>query len=278
LAVNVGYFRTWFGNFQITDNLLVTPADFDPFCITAPVDARLPNGGGYQICDGLTDVNPLKFGQVENLITQASRFGNRREVYNGVDATFNWRFGQGRLLQGGTNVGNTVTECVTADAPQQFCKNVPPFFQPQFKLSGAYPLPFWDLGVSATFQSLPGVPIGFTTTGTTGLATNSGQYSATNAEVKPTLGRDLSNGATGTTTVFLLEPNKYFEDRLNQVDIRFTKTVRVGRGRLRGNFDIYNLFNTATVLSLNGTYPKDYLKPFQILGARLFKFGAVLDF
>ena len=142
-------------------------------------------------------INPSKFGQVQEVVTQSSHFGNRREVYNGVDATFNWRFGRGGLLQGGTNVGRTMTECVTVDAPQQFCKNVPPFFLPQVKLSGSYPLPFWDLGVSATFQSLPGIPIGFTTGG---LAANSGQYSATNAEVRPSLGRDLARGATGVTT------------------------------------------------------------------------------
>ena len=41
MALNVGYFRTWYGNFQATDNLAVTPADFDPFCVTMPVDARL---------------------------------------------------------------------------------------------------------------------------------------------------------------------------------------------------------------------------------------------
>jgi hypothetical protein len=265
LAFNVGYFRTWFGNFQVTDNLLVTPADFDPFCITAPADPRLPNGGGYQVCD-LYDIKPEKFGQVQNLVTQASHFGNQREVYNGVDATFNWRFGQGGLLQGGTNVGNTVTECVIVDAPQQFCKNVPPFFLPQFKFSGSYPLPFWDLGISATFQSLPGIPIG------------SGRYAATSAAVKPSLGRDLSRGATGVTTVQLIEPNQYFEKRLNQVDIRFSKLVQVGRGRVRGNFDIYNLFNSAAVLAVNGTFPRDYLKPQQILGGRVFKFGGVLDF
>jgi hypothetical protein len=80
------------------------------------------------------------------------------------------------------------------------------------------------------------------------------------------------------TTLFLVEPNQYFEDRLNQVDIRFTKTVRVGRGRVRGSFDIYNLFNSAAILALNGTYPKEYLRPPQILGGRLFKFGGQFDF
>src|SRR5262249_49344107 len=41
-ALTVGYFRTWYGNIQVTDNLAVGPADYDPFCVTAPADARLP--------------------------------------------------------------------------------------------------------------------------------------------------------------------------------------------------------------------------------------------
>ncbi|MBM3820889.1 MAG: TonB-dependent receptor [Acidimicrobiia bacterium] len=32
VALNVGYFRTWHGNFQVTDNLLVGPADYDEYC------------------------------------------------------------------------------------------------------------------------------------------------------------------------------------------------------------------------------------------------------
>ena len=42
MGLTVGYFRTWYGGFQALDNQLVTPADYDPFCITAPVDSRLP--------------------------------------------------------------------------------------------------------------------------------------------------------------------------------------------------------------------------------------------
>src|SRR5205814_5265565 len=68
LGVTFGYFRTSYGNLQVTDNLAVTPADYDSYCVTAPSDARLPGGGGYQVC-GLFDVKPAKFGQVNNLVT-----------------------------------------------------------------------------------------------------------------------------------------------------------------------------------------------------------------
>ena len=56
VALNVGYYRTWYGGFLATDNLAVTPADFDPFCVTAPSDPRLPNAGD-PVC-GLYDIRP----------------------------------------------------------------------------------------------------------------------------------------------------------------------------------------------------------------------------
>ena len=53
---------------------LVTPADFDPFCITAPADSRLGSVSGKQLC-GIYDVKPAKFGQINYLRTQASHYG-----------------------------------------------------------------------------------------------------------------------------------------------------------------------------------------------------------
>ena len=40
-SMDVSYFRRWYGNFTVTDNLTIAPTDFDPFNITAPVDSRL---------------------------------------------------------------------------------------------------------------------------------------------------------------------------------------------------------------------------------------------
>ena len=75
LSVTGGYYHNWDGNYRVTDNAAVADADYSPYCITAPSDPRLPGGGGYQVC-GLYDINPDKFGQVSNVVTQASNFGS----------------------------------------------------------------------------------------------------------------------------------------------------------------------------------------------------------
>jgi len=73
-----------------------------------------------------------------------------------------------------------------------------------------------------------------------------------------------------------------FEDRLQQVDVRFTRSFRLARARIRGNADFYNLFNQGDVLNMvtrhAGPTGGRWLAPIQILGGRMFKFSAQLDF
>src|SRR5947207_1580645 len=45
VSAEVSYFRRAQGHFTTTDNLDVAPSDFSSYCVTAPTDARLPNGG-----------------------------------------------------------------------------------------------------------------------------------------------------------------------------------------------------------------------------------------
>ena len=69
-----------------------------------------------------------------------------------------------------------------------------------------------------------------------------------------------------------------FEGRINQLDLRLTKTFRVGRSRFQGSFDIYNLLNASSILAINTRYGPAWLTPTQILDARLFKFALQANF
>jgi len=73
-------------------------------------------------------------------------------------------------------------------------------------------------------------------------------------------------------------PGTQFDDRLNQVDFRVTKTVRVNRFRIRGTADVYNLLNASNVINMNVTYGPSWKDAIQILSGRLLRVGAQFDF
>ena len=265
MSAEASYHGRRYGNFSVTDNLAVTPANFDPYCVAAPVDSRLPGGGGFPVC-GLYDVNPSKVGQVNNLVVDASKFGKQTETYHGADFLVNARLRAGGRLGGGLNTGRSVTNnCFVVDSPQalQFCEVKPPF-QVNARVYGVYPLP-WDLQASATFQSIPGPLI-------------TANYVVPNGQIAPSLGRNLAAGANATATVPLVQPGTMYGDRLYQTDLRLTKILRMGTRRLQGNVDLYNLFNASPVLLQNNTYGPAWQRPTAILPGRLIKFGAQYDF
>ncbi len=78
-SLEVAYTRRWYSGFTVTDNQATANSDWSPYSITAPSDPRLPGGGGY-IVSGLYDVNPTKFGQVNNLIIDSSKYGEEYQV------------------------------------------------------------------------------------------------------------------------------------------------------------------------------------------------------
>jgi hypothetical protein len=265
VGVSVGYFRTAWKNLTTTDNLATTQADYDEYSLRAPADPRLPGSGG-ELITGLYDVSRAKFGQVDNLVQHASRFGGRTDIYNGVDFNFSVRARQGVFVQGGFSTGRQATNaCVALDSQQdlRFCEVTPPF-QTQMKLLGGYTFP-GGVQASGTFQTLPGIPV-------------VASYTASNSEIAPSLGRNLSSGANGTVTIDLIEPRTIFEGRINQLDVRLSRPFRLGRAKLQAMFDVYNVLNASPILQINTTYGPAWLTPTAILDARLFKFGVQLDF
>ena len=293
LSVDASYNRRWFGNFRIFQATQVTAANYDPFCVTSPTDARLPGGGGQEIC-GFYNIQPQFAGQDQTniLVTNASTIGNIDQKYDGVDLSAKLRLPKGILVQGGTSTGRTYTNwCgvvqghpeVIGAAPYvsvtgspstalaQFAKTTPYCesaapFQTQVKLSGVYPLP-WNFVTSATFQSIA-YPQEFYGTFGGILATRA----FTNAEIAPSLHRNLAGGAQ-SAVLQMLPASSMFGDRLNQIDWRITRRFSWGSGKIQPQLDIYNLTNNNAVVALNNTYGASWQQPIQILAGRVVKFG-----
>jgi hypothetical protein len=295
VSLNAGYYRNWYDNFLVTDNGDVSPADYSPFCITAPNDARLPGGGGYSVC-GLYDISPAKFGRVTNLVTRAEHYGKLRYVSNFINLSVNTRLSSGAQFSAGFDTGRTVNDaCFEVDSPgagaaanlpgvsrtptpftatevngRKICRATTPWSaNAQFKANGSYPLP-GDFAVSGTLQNVAGPMI-------------TANYTVPNTLVAPSLGRDLAacggrTPCTATVAVPLVAPQTMFEPRRTQLDLRLTKFVRLTRGQFQLNLDVYNALNASNVVTLNTNYGPSWLQPTSFLTGRLYEIGVQWSF
>ncbi|MBI3262842.1 MAG: TonB-dependent receptor [Acidobacteria bacterium] len=284
LGVTATYSHVTNFNQLETDNLFVTPADFDEFTIVVPDDPRLPASVRGQTITGLHVIKDAKRPLVDNFRSFDTTIGGDTTLtYNGADFNVNWRMPNGGTIAGGMTWGDAhLNECFVIDDPTRlrFCdRNVDPNFGLvrgglQVKLLGAYPLPGgWQ--ASGSFQSVRGPEIT--------AAWTSRDFNGT---IRFPNSTRTSLGATPTVTVQLLEPGTMYDDRLYQVDLRATKVFgRVNR-RVRIMMDLYNVLNNNAVLqrSIIGrtdayAFPGGaWGRPVSILEARLFKIGAQLDF
>jgi carboxypeptidase family protein len=277
VSADFTYFRRWYGNFVLVDDLAIGPADFDRFTITAPRDPRLPGGGGYPV-EGY-DIKPAKFGvAAQPFVTLSSKYGKQQDYWDGIDATVNARPRDGLFFQGGVSTGRRVEDncdvIPKVDNPSAlYCHREEPMLT-FVKGYGSYTIPKVDVVISGTYQTKPGPLV---------LAI----YTATNADIAPSLGRSLAAGATSNVDVHLLAPGPYTTtnggsgqvhgERLHQVDFRFSKLLRFGGTRARANMDVYNALNSSAVLDQNDAFG-DWQRPTEILIARFVKFSVQFDF
>ena len=287
LGLNVGYFRTWYGNQRLTNNLALGPQDFNPYSVTVPAEPLLPGGGGNTV-SGFYDVVPAKVGQSNLLIDLASKYGNPSEVFNGLDVSVTARLGRGRYLQAGLSTGSTTTDsCYVNDQPQLlpdgrsasdprsagYCK-VSSLWSGSTQFKAAIVLPiWWQLQASANYQSLPPIP-------------TAANASYSNVAIVPSLGRDLAacgarTGAACTAQVVanLVLPNTYYlEPRLQQLDVRLSRVFRAGRGTIQPQIDFFNIFNASDVLGITTRLGPRFNVPTGVLDPRLVKFGVNITF
>jgi len=295
VSVNVGYARRWFGKFTVVDNLAVTPADFDEFCLTAPADDRLGSASGSRVC-GLYDLNPSKLGQVQNLMTSSKTYGSQKEYWQGIDLTTNARLPHRITVAGGLSSGtdgNNTDACFAVDSPGGVVDDrarsglspngasalaglgvgglrscsVNRSWRTSVRFLGTVDLP-WDLQAGVTLQTNPGPEI---------LA----NYTLTSAQVGSVVqfvnpGRTTFSG--GSATVSLVEPGRMFGDRMNQLDVRLAKGIRYRHARGLLTLDVANLLNGNAVLVENNAYGARWRQPIAVLQGRTIKPAIRIEF
>jgi hypothetical protein len=240
----------------------------------------------------------------QNYVTFAKNYGKLSDVWNGFDFNANVRQLGGLMLQGGFSTGRRTTDMCEVAAklplwlatnagaaannlvqsgtfinvgagrnldivdpagvltPQEFC-DLDSGWQTQVKALSSYTIPRVDVQVSAALQNLPGRQV-------------AAYYVATNAVVSPSLGRPLSGNAANVT-VNIVEPGTMYGERLNQLDLRFTKLLNVRRVRSMLSLDVFNVFNENTALTLNNNFAA-WQRPQSILTARFAKVSLQFDF
>jgi hypothetical protein len=272
------------------DNLSLEPADLTPFSIRTPADPRLPGGGGDTV-PGLYDVVPAKFGQVDNYVTTSKDYGDWSQKFEGFDVTVNVRAGKEFNLVAGTSTGQTVADncgvrarlpelstATTGTSPfgaglmgsavtpvSPYC-HVASGMLTQLRGAASYIVPKLGVQLGTTFQSKPGAMLAAT-------------YAASNADVAPSLGRNLSGNAANVT-VNLVAPGTMYGDRINQFDIRVAKALKYGRTQTTLSIDVYNALNSSAVLAYNNAFVPggSWLQPLTILSPRLVRIGGELRF
>jgi hypothetical protein len=284
VSAEIGYTRRWLTNFTWDDNILQAANQFDTFSVTAANDTRLPEEARGRTISGLYNVQQSVASQVNNITKLASDAGgDYSQVYNGILLNVSARTRNGLTFQGGFATGTTSTDyCgVRAAAPEYTVLGAQSPTNPWCDTStgwvsrytglGSYTLPKVDVLISGTFRSDKGSPLAANMVFTSG---------------QTTLGRAFANNAPNVT-VNLVEPGTLYGDRVNEVDMRFAKILRFGRTRTNIGFDIYNILNSAPILTYNQAFnptintvnpSANWLAPQSTLQPRFVKFSAQIDF
>jgi hypothetical protein len=283
----------------VADLLQYRNSTYDFYSVIAPMDPRLPNGGGYRIL-GLND---QAFGTPANQPTAETYNNARNYSWNGFDTQFSWRAPRGIRVQGGTSTSrsqqNTCDSMLNPDVRgregaefQAGCDERAPF-QTSVRASASYTVPWADVLVSTVFQSLPGTDI----SASLNYAKEQVQWNADSADRATRPCNTASQGvgcfnspfAATSTNVQLLLDNEMFGERVTYWDMKFAKNIRFANRRLQIGVDLYNIFNSDAITSYNGTYQLDnpntavvetnsWLDPISLISPRYMRFQLQFDF
>ena len=266
VSMTANWVRREFANIFWTDNELVSQSDFTKLSIAAPTGYS--NTSGAALASGNIDVytiDPALLGKVQEVDKNSNK--NDR-FHNGYDVGFNARIGGGNIFGGYTTTLTVFDTCDVWDPNElRYCNQsalgMP--YRSTFKVAGTYPLP-GGVVISGSLQSYAG-----------GEDEQGDDERSQNANWNVT--KSMLTGLNqSSVTVNLLQPGTHYLERMNQADIRFAKVLELGAMELKAQFDIFNMFNSNSVLSQNTSVGGNYDKVNNILPGRAFRIGFQADF
>jgi hypothetical protein len=257
------YRRTWHHQLVQT-NTLVSHSDYTSFVTPNPMT-------GEPIT--IYNLNPAKQGLVDILDRTSANSDLTRRTYTGFDVSAQMRLANGARVVGGWSGQRMVdVNCDVPDPNQlRFCDwsqyDIP--FRHDFKVIGTTPI---GLGaqIGVVYQSYGEVAPGCRGT-TTGVCENGVSW-AVPVSAFP------GGRRTQAVTVNLVEPGSARLPRWNQVDMSLRRVFTIGRSRVDGSLDLFNVLNGSTVLDYNRNYGPTLYRPTQILQGRLLRLSSTLQF
>lgn len=210
---------------------------FQTFNLSAAALA-LPTVNRTQNVDGLSE-----FWTFEASATR--RMSGRWSMIAAYSYRWNYDFASGYL-------GNTLRSLTLPSTPADLINTDDGRFNFAtwaFKVNGTYEGP-WQLRFSPTYRYQAGQPFGRT-------------FAVT-----------LNYGSQR----ILAEPiDTQRQDAVNLFDLRVERTIKLGRQRVTGLFDVYNLSNANTEQNVNWNSGTTYLFPSNIIGPRIARVGLRFD-
>jgi len=256
LSVLVAWYHLDTPNPEVSNNVAVGLNDYSSF------QAPNPLGNGETIT--VFNLNKDKQGIV-NTVDMNSTIN--KETYNGFEISANGRLPHGITVFGGWTAEQTVTvSCDTTDANKlRFCDQTGKTHQ---DLGKNVPIPYVkELKLNASYEAPYGIQIG------TSFISYAGSQSPTNWVVPTALFAPVG-GRTATVTLPLTSPGVDFLPRWGELDLSLKKTFTLPRRQsLQGIVEIFNLPNSATVLTVQQNFGTTLGNATSTIQGRLFKIG-----
>jgi hypothetical protein len=289
VSAELSYIHRTFHGFFVTQNLnRDVTTDYASYTINAPMDPRLPGGGGYPILV----YAPIVTGAADNFLTHESRYssdGHERDAYfDGVNFNVNARMRGGLFVSAGTQTGRRVDDQCNVQpfltgggGPNpRGCFDADPW-QTTVRGLGSYTIPRIDVLVSATVRSEPPLQLD-AEWAVPNTCVGAGCVSIQNA-----LGfLPPGTNPNGNTTIDLFDDTMrlYADNRRTQVDMRFAKVFRFGGTRTDIGVDLWNLFNTNYATGYEDTYSftqpngGQWIEPTSIYAPRFVRLNFTVNF